>query len=110
MGSEMCIRDRNPGRGGRNQHLALSIAMLIAGEKNLRVLCCGTDGSDGPTGDAGALVSGNTIAQGEALGLSAEAYLAKADAGSYLEAVNALVTTGPTGTNVMDLVIACNLT
>lgn len=105
-GETHCVLPENPGRGGRNQHLALTIAKHIAGVENLTVLCCGTDGTDGPTNDAGALVTGSTIAEGNALGLSVDAYLEKADAGSYLEAVNALVTTGPTGTNVMDLVIA----
>lgn len=107
-GETHCVLPENPGRGGRNQHLALAIAKLIAGDKNLRVLCCGTDGSDGPTEDAGALVTGSTVAEGEALGLSIDDYLLRADAGRYLEAVHALVTTGPTGTNVMDLVIATN--
>jgi len=69
-------------------------------------LCCGTDGSDGPTGDAGGLVDGDTLTKGAALGLDADDYLRRADAGRYLEAVDALVTTGPTGTNVMDLAIA----
>jgi len=95
-----------PGRGGRNQHLALAVAKRIKGEKNLAVLCCGTDGSDGPTKDAGGMVNGSTIANGAELGLDANDYLNRADSGSYLAAVNALVTTGPTGTNVMDLAIA----
>jgi len=90
-------------------HLALTIAKLIAGNEHLRVLCCGTDGTDGPTNDAGALVTGNTIKHGTDLGLSVDDYLQAADAGSYLDAVHALVTTGPTGTNVMDLVIATNI-
>lgn len=105
-GETHCVLPQNPGRGGRNQHLALTIAKHIAGVENLSVLCCGTDGTDGPTNDAGALVTGNTISAGNALGLSVDEYLQKADAGRYLDAVNALVTTGPTGTNVMDLVIS----
>lgn len=95
-----------PGRGGRNQHLALEVAKRIDGQRNLYVLCCGTDGSDGPTTDAGALVSGSTLSDGRALGLDAEDYLKRADSGTYLAAVDALITTGPTGTNVMDLAIA----
>lgn len=95
----------NPGRGGRNQHLALAVAKRIAGHANISVLCCGTDGSDGPTADAGGVVSGETVAKGDALGLAVDDYLDRADAGSYLAAVDALVTTGPTGTNVMDLAI-----
>lgn len=90
----------NPGRGGRNQALALMMAQQIAGRAGIEILVAGTDGSDGPTGDAGALVDGATWGDG-----AAEA-LARADAGSYLAAKGALVTTGPTGTNVMDLMIA----
>jgi len=96
----------NPGRGGRNQHLALAVAKRIAGQDKLSVLCCGTDGSDGPTEDAGGIITGDTEAHGNQLGLSIDDHLHRADAGNYLSAVDALVTTGPTGTNVMDLAIA----
>ena len=96
----------SPGRGGRNQHLAARLATRIAGRDELSVLVSATDGSDGPTTDAGGLVDGTTLARGTALGLDAEAALEAADAGSWLEGVGALVTTGPTGTNVMDLAIA----
>lgn len=96
----------SPGRGGRNQHLALRIATLIAGHDELTVLVCATDGSDGPTSDAGGLVDGGTLGRGEALGLDAGHALETADAGTWLERAGALVSTGPTGTNVMDLAIA----
>ena len=96
----------SPGRGGRNQHLALILATRVAGMSGVQLLCCGTDGSDGPTGDAGGLVSGDTLRNGESLQLDAAASLRQANAGDYLERCGALVTTGPTGTNVMDLVIA----
>jgi hydroxypyruvate reductase len=96
----------SPGRGGRNQHLALILAMRVAGMSGVQLLCCGTDGSDGPTGDAGGLVSGDTLRTGESMQLDAAASLRQANAGDYLERCGALVTTGPTGTNVMDLVIA----
>ena len=105
-GETHLVLPKKPGRGGRNQHLALAIAKQIAGQSGLSVLCCGTDGSDGPTVNAGGLVTGETIAKGEALGLEVDKHLQNADAGSYLAAVGALVTTGPTGTNVMDLAIA----
>jgi len=98
---------KSPGRGGRNQHLALAIATRIAGTSGVGVLCCGTDGSDGPTSDAGGFVTGETVALGSAIGLDAKDALQRADAGSYLAAVGGLITTGPTGTNVMDLAIAC---
>ena len=106
-GGETTVRlPENPGRGGRNQHLALAAATVLEGVKGIRLLACGTDGTDGPTEDAGGEVDGGTVLHGRELGLDAEQALARADAGSYLDAVNALVTTGPTGTNVMDVVLA----
>jgi hydroxypyruvate reductase len=95
-----------PGRGGRNQHLALAAAMALAGRDDICLLSVGTDGSDGPTEDAGALVDGGTVARGALHGFDAADCLARADAGSLLEASDDLVNTGPTGTNVTDLVIA----
>lgn len=94
------------GRGGRNQHLGLCLAQRIAGIKRVAVLTAGTDGTDGPGNDAGALVDGGTVARGEAAGLSLTAALSGFDSGRFLEASGDLVNTGPTGTNVMDLVVA----
>lgn len=106
-GGETTVRlPENPGRGGRNQHLALAAATALEGVKGIRLLACGTDGTDGPTEDAGGEVDGGTVLHGQESGLDAEQALARADAGNYLSAVNALVTTGPTGTNVMDVVLA----
>ena len=95
----------NPGRGGRNQQLALAVALKIQGDSGAYFLSAGTDGTDGPTADAGALVDGGSIARGRARGLDAENCLQRADAGVFLEASGDLVTTGPTGTNVMDLML-----
>jgi len=95
----------NPGRGGRNQHLALAAARTLSGRGDCWLLSAGTDGTDGPTAAAGALVDGATLARAQALGLEAGASLAKADAGTLLAATGALVETGPTGTNVMDLML-----
>lgn len=94
-----------PGRGGRNQSLALAAATILAGRDNVYLLAAGTDGSDGPTEDAGALVDGGTIARGRDAGFDAEVCLRRADAGSFLAASGDLIQTGPTGTNVMDLVM-----
>ncbi len=96
----------HPGRGGRNQHLALVAAQQLAGRDDCWFLAAGTDGTDGPTADAGALVDGGTIERGETEGLDAKDCLARADAGTFLEASGDLLHTGPTGTNVMDLVLA----
>ncbi len=94
-----------PGRGGRNQSLALAAALELQGHDDVMLLALGSDGSDGPTEDAGALVDGGTIARGQLAGLDARQCLAQADAGSFLEESGDLVHTGPTGTNVMDLMI-----
>jgi len=95
-----------PGRGGRNQQLALAAATVLAGKPHCYLLALGTDGSDGSTGDAGALVDGGSLARGELAGLDAEVSLHAADAGAFLEASGDLVSTGPTGTNVRDIVVA----
>ena len=101
---------RDPGRGGRCQSLALSAALEIRESPGVYVLAAGTDGTDGPGEDAGALVDGGTVARGVAAGLNPERCLHAADAGTFLEASGDLVHTGPTGTNVMDLVVALKLT
>ena len=95
-----------PGRGGRNQHLALAAALDLDGCIDKVLLACGTDGSDGSTDDAGGLVDGTTVARISDAGLNARQCLAQADAGTALAAAGDLVSTGPTGTNVADLVIA----
>ena len=95
----------NPGRGGRNQQLALLMAEKIK-NKDVIFLSAGTDGTDGPTNDAGGLVDGNTINLGVSNNLDYKAHLKNADSGNYLEKSDSLVTTGPTGTNVMDLILA----
>ena len=95
----------SPGRGGRNQSLALAAALMLQGHAGLWLLAAGTDGTDGPTDDAGALVDGGTIARGAAAGRDARQSLMRADAGSFLEASGDLLQTGPTGTNVMDIML-----
>ena len=73
----------------------------------VRLRCvCGTDGTDGPTGDAGGLVDESSAAAAVERGVDVDQYLRAADAGTALETLDMLVTTGPTGTNVMDLCIA----
>ena len=99
----------DPGYGGRNQHLALAAAQEIAGYDDLYLLAIGTDGSDGTTSDAGALVDGGTIARAVIEGYDSADCLRRADAGSLLATSGDLINTGPTGTNVMDLVIGLKL-
>jgi hydroxypyruvate reductase len=101
-GEPTVILPDDPGRGGRNQSLALALAEHIAGQENVKLLVAGTDGTDGPTTAAGGLVDGRTWNDPHA----ARQALQNADAGSYLEQHDSLFVTGPTNTNVMDLVIA----
>jgi glycerate 2-kinase len=98
-----------PGLGGRNQHLALAAARLIAGHDDLLLLALGTDGTDGPTSDAGALVDGDTCARLTLGELDIDDCLRRADSGTALAVTGDLVHTGPTGTNVGDLVIGLKL-
>jgi len=95
----------HPGQGGRNQSLALTAALALRGQEKIWFLSAGTDGTDGPTPDAGALVDGGTIARGETEGVPARQALVTADAGKFLEASGDLIQTGATGTNVMDLML-----
>ena len=105
-GGETTVRLPNhPGRGGRNQQLALAAAIELDGEDSVAFVAAGTDGTDGPTFDAGALVDGGTITRGEDEGLNPKIALAEADAGTFLAASGDLIQTGPTGTNVMDIML-----
>jgi len=98
-----------PGRGGRNQHLALAAARLISGRDELLLLAAGTDGSDGVTDDAGALIDAETCARVALAQLDADDCLARADSARALAASGDLLHTGPTGTNVGDLAIGLKL-
>jgi glycerate 2-kinase len=99
----------HPGRGGRNQHLALAAARYLTEHPELMLLTAGTDGTDGPTEAAGGLVDAQTCARLALAGLDAEDCLLRADSGTALAAADALVRTGPTGTNVADLIIGLKL-
>ena len=99
-GEPTVVLPPDPGRGGRNQALALRLAQVIRGRSDTAVLVAGTDGSDGPTNAAGGLVDGTTWTDAAAAALTA------ADSGTYLDQRGALFVTGPTGTNVMDLALA----
>ena len=94
-----------PGCGGRSQHLALSAAGVLAGTRDAALLAAGTDGIDGVTADAGAIVDGGTLERGRDAGLEASGCLSGADSGRFLEASGDLLHTGPTLTNVGDVVL-----
>jgi hydroxypyruvate reductase len=106
-GGEALVRlPANPGRGGRCQHLAVAAAQSIAGHADYVLLAAGTDGRDGASEDAGAIVDGGTLARASDAGLEAAAALAAGDSGTLLEATGDLLDTGLTGTNVGDIVLA----
>ncbi|TXH69058.1 MAG: DUF4147 domain-containing protein [Thiothrix sp.] len=99
-----------PGQGGRNQHFALAAAIALENDSAITMLCAATDGTDGVTEDAGALIDGQTLARGRLENLDPIDCLKRADAGRFLAASGDLIHTGPTGTNVMDIVIALKKT
>jgi hydroxypyruvate reductase len=105
-GGETTVTVTGTGVGGRSQELALAAARAAAGVRDVALIAAGTDGTDGPTDAAGALVDGDTLRRGDQGGRSAGAALAANDSHPYLEAAGALVKTGPTHSNVGDLVIA----
>jgi len=102
-GGETTVRVTGSGMGGRNMELALWFALEIEGEKGITLLSAGTDGSDGGTEAAGAIVDGKTARRARRKGINPEAYLKNNDSYNFFRKAGGLVTTGPTGTNVMDV-------
>jgi glycerate 2-kinase len=94
---------RGDGKGGRNQEFALAAALGLDGIENIVVLAGGTDGNDGPTDAAGAMADGRTLARARAKGLDPLDYLRRNDSYHFFQALDDLVITGPTLTNVMDV-------
>jgi len=105
-GGEPTVTVTGGGLGGRNTELALAYAMEIEGFNDITFLSAGTDGTDGPTDAAGALVDGTTITLAKARGLDPMEYLNNNDSYNFFRNSGGLFITGPTGTNVMDLHIA----
>jgi hydroxypyruvate reductase len=102
-GGETTVTVCGEGMGGRNQEFALAAALEIDGTVGVIVLSAGTDGIDGPTDAAGAIVDGATVSRGRSKGYDAAEFLARNDANNYLNATGDLLITGPTHTNVMDI-------
>jgi glycerate 2-kinase len=105
MGGETTVAVRGTGKGGRNQELALAAALVLAGQPRLALMALASDGRDGPTDAAGAIVCGESLAAMQAMGVDARQSLAENDSYHALAAIEALIRTGPTGTNLNDLVI-----
>ena len=102
-GGETTVTLRGTGKGGRNQEFALAGALDIAGLRDVVILSAGTDGTDGPTDAAGAIVDGETVSRAIAKGLSPRAALDTNDAYPFFQQLGDLIITGPTKTNVMDV-------
>lgn len=104
-GGETTVTVKGKGLGGRNMELALAFAMEIQGIDGITFLSAGTDGTDGPTDAAGAIVDGKTIEMARSAGLDPEEYLNNNDSYNFFKKIDGLLITGPTGTNVMDIQI-----
>ncbi len=104
-GGETTVTVKGNGLGGRNMELALSFAPEIEGIDGIALLSAGTDGTDGPTDAAGAIVDGKTVLKAKNLGFNPEAYLINNDSYNFFKKIDEFFITGPTGTNVMDIQI-----
>ena len=102
-GGETTVTIRGSGLGGRNQEMALSAALEIAGLEDVMIIPLATDGSDGPSDAAGAIADGSTLWRAQEAGLSAIQYLANNDSYHFFQKLGDLLITGPTNTNVNDL-------
>ena len=103
VGGETTVTVRGSGKGGRNQELALAAAIAIADRPNIAIAAFATDGVDGPTDAAGAIISGDTVMRARLLGLDPQQHLDDNNAYPFFSALGDLIVTGPTGTNVNDL-------
>jgi hydroxypyruvate reductase len=103
LGGETTVTLRGEGLGGRNQELALGAVELLAGVEGALIVAVATDGGDGPTDAAGAVVTGETLAQASALGHDPNDFLRRNDAYNFFAPLGALLKPGPTLTNVNDL-------
>ncbi|GAB4417927.1 MAG: glycerate kinase [Anaerolineales bacterium] len=102
-GGETTVTLRGDGVGGRNQELALAAVEALDGLQNVMLITLATDGEDGPTDAAGAVVTGETCQRAKKLGLSVAGYLSQNDAYHFFEMLGDLLKIGPTSTNVNDL-------
>jgi glycerate 2-kinase len=108
-GGETTVTIKGDGKGGRNQELALAAVGELRDLKDVVLISLATDGDDGPTDAAGAVVTGESARRAESLGLDAAGYLSRHDSYPFFQALGDLLKTDPTGTNVNDLVFLCAL-
>jgi len=103
-GGETTVTIQGRGKGGRNQELALACAIAIDGWGGISLLSAGTDGTDGPTNAAGAIVNGTTCKRARQTNLDPRDFLLANDSYTFFESLGDLLKTGPTRTNVMDII------
>lgn len=103
-GGETTVTVKGTGKGGRNQELALGAVKSLAGDDQMILVSLATDGGDGPTDAAGAVVTNQTFSNGQLKGLNSNEFLERNDSYHYFEPLGDLIKTGPTLTNVNDLV------
>jgi len=103
FGGETTVNLRGEGRGGRNQEMALAVLNEIRGNPRFAFFCLGTDGIDGNSDAAGAIVERGSWEKAQSLNLNIEQYLSRNDSYHFFEQTEDLIMTGPTGTNVMDI-------
>jgi glycerate 2-kinase len=104
LGGETTVTLEGRGKGGRNQELALAAALALEGSSRISLLSAGTDGTDGPTDAAGAFVDGTTCQRARARGLDPGDFLSRHDSYHFFSSLGDLLITGPTRTNVMDII------
>jgi glycerate 2-kinase len=102
-GGETTVTVTGRGLGGRNQELALASALKLSGSDGVVIASASTDGIDGPTDAAGAVVDGRTLTRAKRAGLNPEKHLAENDSHNFFRGLHDLIVTGPTGTNVNDI-------
>ncbi len=105
FGGETTVTVRGEGKGGRNQEMALAASLALDGWEGVAVMAVGTDGTDGPTDAAGGIADGAVMARARALNLDPLDYLNRNDSYHFLQQTDALLVTGPTNTNVNDLIL-----
>ena len=105
FGGETTVKMTGKGAGGRNQHLALLSAILLQNHPGITILSAGSDGTDGPTNAAGAIVDSDTVPGALAKNISPAKFLREFDSYHFFKKAGGLIITGPTMTNVMDIIV-----
>ncbi len=105
FGGETTLRVTGSGLGGRNQHLALQCLLKLGNTRGITILSAGTDGNDGPTDAAGAVVDSRTYSEAYDMDLDIQGFADSFDSWNFFNKAGGHIKTGPTMTNVMDIVV-----